>query len=69
MLAERETGVRRMGEGEVDGGEAGLEDGHGGEVDKLDQLLDGSMVATEVRGDDQRLLRLGEGVGDASDGW
>lgn len=61
-LTECDSGVHDVVEGEVDSREAGGEDGDGEEVDELDELGDGSEVATEVGGDDEGVL----GCGDAS---
>lgn len=57
-----------MIEGQVDGRKAGGEDGHGGQVDKLDELFHGGVIAAEVGGDDEGLLGLGQRVDNARDG-
>lgn len=67
LAAERDTEVRGVVEGEVDDGEARLEDSHAEEFDELGECRDGSRVATEVGSDDEGLLCADEGVGDAGD--
>lgn len=60
-LAESDARVHRVVEGNIDGRKAGGEDGDGEEVDELDELGNGSEVATEVGGDDEGFLGCREG--------
>lgn len=59
--------MARVRERQVDVADARLKDRDREQLDKGTQEVDGSGVAAEVGGDDQRRLGLQEGVADALD--
>jgi hypothetical protein len=67
LAAESDTKVRWVVEREVDDGEARLENPDTEEVDEFDESRNGRRIATEVGGNNERLLRTDESVGDSAD--